>query len=82
VLSPSCKIKAVSQIASGNTHTNTQKSDLVSSSNPSLKVETKPPMTVKLPNKGKIIANFCSISYRTEKTKTQRRRRVPLKNYT
>jgi hypothetical protein len=43
VLSPSCKIKAVSQIASGNTHrhtdTNTQKSDLVSSSNPSLKVK-------------------------------------------
>jgi hypothetical protein len=39
-------------------------------------------MTVKLPNKGKTIANFCSISYRTEKPKRKRRIRVPLKNYT
>jgi hypothetical protein len=39
-------------------------------------------MTVKLPNKGKTIANFCSISYGTEKPKRKRRRRVPLKNYT
>jgi hypothetical protein len=37
-------------------------------------------MTVKLPNKGKPIASFCSISYRTEKPKRKRRRRVPLKN--
>ncbi len=39
-------------------------------------------MTLKLPNKGKTIANFRSISYRTEKPKRKRRRRVPLKNYT
>jgi hypothetical protein len=38
-------------------------------------------MTLKLTNKGKTIANFCSISYRTEKPK-RRRGIVPLKNYT
>jgi len=39
-------------------------------------------MTLELPNKGKTTANFCSISYRSEKPKRKRRRRVPLKNYT